>query len=130
MQEQNELQEQTLPQVDSNSEFDNLESIESIYSAETIDVISAAELAELSQAAANEANIDGSSEEQTDSPSEIYCLTSARLVKQEQMQERRANKSRLTDRRATARLTASGEPQPDRREANRLANINAMRKDS
>lgn len=109
-----------------NNEFNNVESVESVYSSDIIDIIadnsaqllgSEQELLGIGRNAANDAVI----------PGDIYSMDNARLSKHSKALERRAYKSRLTDRRADTRLTASGEIQQDRREANQIANIDAIR---
>lgn len=106
-----------------NNDFNNVEAVESVYSSEVIDIISDSsaqllnseqELIGFGRSAANDAVIPGG----------IYSLDSARHSK---ALERRAYKSRLTDRRTDSRVTSSGEIQQDRREANRIANIDAIR---
>lgn len=62
---------------------------------------------------------DGSVEQ---SENDVYKLTPNRLSRHRSSLERRAYKDLLGDRRSKVRLTASGEPQPDRRVANRVAN--------
>jgi len=109
-----------------NNEFNNLESVEAIYPAESIEIIdcvsaqfinSGQVVTEPEQHAANDAN----------APGHIYSMDNARMIKQSRSQERRACKSRLTDRRSEQRLNAAGEEQADRRDANRQLNINAIR---
>lgn len=104
--------------------FNNVESVESVYPADAIDIIdtvstqlTTADNAAPEQRAANDQHAQGY----------IYSLSDARKLKQSKALERRAFKSRLTDRRSDTRMNASGEPQLDRREANRLANIEAIR---
>jgi len=106
--------------------FNNVESVESIYPAEAIDIIDTVSSqlindkhanAEPEQTAANDQHSQG----------HIYSLDNARMLKKSKSQERRSLKSRLTDRRSDTRVTANGEPQYDRREANRIANIDAIR---
>lgn len=113
-------------QLDIPDQFNNIESVESIYPADSIDIIdtissalvsSDTDAAEPNQSAANDQLASG----------HIYSLSNARLVKLSRSQERRAFKSRLTDRRSDVRMEANGEPQPDRRAANRLANVEAIR---
>lgn len=60
----------------------------------------------------------------------VHQLTSRMVFRYQQATERRAMKNRLGDRRSTVRLTASGEPQRDRRAANRAANAMMMKKAS
>jgi len=52
---------------------------------------------------------------------DIYKLPAKKLTRNKQKIERREFKNRLGDRRSEVRLTADGEPQPDRRRANRIA---------
>jgi len=108
------------------NEFNNIESVESIYSADTIEIIdcvsthiisSGIDAPKTQEAAANDEFKAG----------EIYSLDNARMAKQSKSVERRACKSRLTDRRSSARVSANGETQLDRREANRIANVDAIR---
>lgn len=108
------------------NEFDNIESVESIYSAETIEIIDCV-TTQLMNPANDAPDTDQVAANEEYTPAEIYSLDNARLTKKSKMVERRACKSRLTDRRASARVTADGETQPDRREANRIANIDAIR---
>ncbi|MFT6874977.1 MAG: hypothetical protein ACI9XK_003590 [Granulosicoccus sp.] len=51
----------------------------------------------------------------------IYKLSAEMLTRNVQKIERRKFKNRLSDRRSQMRITASGEPQPDRRMGNRVA---------
>jgi len=53
---------------------------------------------------------------------EIYTLSTKRLSNNQRKIERRKFKNSVSDRRAKPRLSANGEPQPDRRLANRIAN--------
>lgn len=108
------------------NEFDNIESVESIYSAEAMEIIDCVST-QLINSGNSAPNTDQAAANEEYTPAEIYSLDNARLTKQSKSIERRACKSRLTDRRASARLTADGETQPDRREANRIANIDAIR---
>lgn len=62
------------------------------------------------------------------SEKDVYKLTSNRLSRHRSSLERRAYKDLLGDRRSKVRLTASGEPQPDRRVANRVANERLKKK--
>ena len=59
---------------------------------------------------------------------DVYKLTPNRLSRHRSSLERRAYKDLLGDRRSKVRLTASGEPQPDRRVANRVANERLKKK--
>lgn len=59
---------------------------------------------------------------------DIYKLTPNKLSRHRSSLERRAYKDLLGDRRSKVRLTASGEPQPDRRVANRIANERLKKK--
>lgn len=106
--------------------FNNVESAESIYPADAIDIIDT-----LSKQLINDKHATAEPEQTVandqHSQAHIYSLDNARMQKKTKSQERRSLKSRLTDRRSDARVTASGEPQYDRREANRIANIGAIR---
>ncbi len=62
------------------------------------------------------------------SENDVYKLTPSRLSRHRSSLERRAYKDLLGDRRSKVRLTASGEPQPDRRVANRVANERLKKK--
>ncbi len=59
---------------------------------------------------------------------DIYKLTSERMSRHRSSLERRRFKDLLGDRRSKVRLTASGEPQSDRRTANRVANERLRKK--
>lgn len=52
---------------------------------------------------------------------EIYKLSARRLSRNKQKIERRKFKYEVSDRRSQMRISADGEPQPDRRMANRIA---------
>lgn len=108
------------------NEFNNVESVETIYPAESIDIIdnvstqiisSTQTTMEPNRVAANDLY----------APGHIFSLDNARLAKKSKSTERRALKSRLTDRRSDVRISANGEPQEDRRDANRIANVEAIR---
>ena len=58
----------------------------------------------------------------------VLPMAESMRFRQNQTAERRAMKQSLGDRRASVRMTASGEPEIDRRAANRLANAMMMRK--
>lgn len=126
MQNSNQAAVQFPEPNDEANEFNNIESIESVYSADAIEIIDCVSTQIISsENDAPKAEQAAANDEYT--PGEIYSLDNARLTKQSKSIERRACKSRLTDRRSSARLTANGEAQLDRREANRIANVNAIR---
>ncbi len=111
------------------SEFNSLEAVESVYGAEAleiVDCVSAQTVTFDTESGADAAN-DNFTENNTFTGAEVYSLDCARMAKHDRAQERRSSKSRLTDRRQSARLTANGDIQQDRRAANRAANINAIR---
>ncbi|MFT4727016.1 MAG: hypothetical protein ACI9UN_001511 [Granulosicoccus sp.] len=54
-------------------------------------------------------------------PAEMYTLTDDKLSRNQKKIERRQFKNRISDRRSQMRLAANGDPQPDRRMANRIA---------
>jgi hypothetical protein len=54
---------------------------------------------------------------------EIYTLTVDELSRNQKIIERREFKNRMSERRSRMRLTANGEPQSDRRLANRIAYV-------
>jgi len=115
-----------------NDEFNNIEAIESVYTDASIDIVNVvnAEFTD-SESFSSEvslANTDSGVAKEELCPAEIYSLNSARRTKLEKSIERRASKSRLTDRRQSARVDANGEPQKDRRVENRLTNIASLRK--
>jgi len=66
--------------------------------------------------------INTNKEDHTSSKADIYRLTEKRLNSYSRKKDRREFKERLADRRSQVRLTASGEPERDRRLANRQAN--------
>ena len=107
-------------------EFNSVEAVESVYPADTIDVI---ECMDINQAFTGIEQFSSSQKAANDDSTypDIYSLNSARRAKHDRSLERRASKSQLTDRRSATRLTASGEPQLDRRAENRTANIQAIR---
>lgn len=107
-------------------EFNNIKSVESIYPAESIEIIDCVSTS-IIRAAYDLPKSDATVANDEYSAGEIYSLDNARLSKQSKSQERRANKSRLTDRRANARITASGDVQEDRRAINNIANMDAIR---
>jgi len=110
----------------SDNSFNNIESVESIYPADAIDIIDTVSTQLINDKnAATEPNQTAANDQH--SQGNIYSFDNARMLKKSKSQERRSLKSRLTDRRSDARVTASGEPQYDRREANRIANIDAIR---
>lgn len=53
--------------------------------------------------------------------SEMYMLSADKLSRNQEKIERRKFKNRLSDRRSIMRKASNGEPQPDRRLANRIA---------
>lgn len=108
---------------DNMAEFNSQEAIESVYSADTIDIV------DCSNAVAIVVDTDTSAVAANENFTEadIYSLDCARMAKHDRALERRSSKSQLTDRRMSARVNADGEAQPDRRAANRAANINAIR---
>ncbi len=59
---------------------------------------------------------------------QIYELDEVRMQKMKRRIDRRATKGQIGDRRSSLRLDANGEPQRDRRAANRAANIEAFRR--
>ncbi len=129
---QHQLQDQPKPAefAGHETEFDNLESVESVYTEDVIEQIDVADVSQSGAEAANDADYHFEPEtqsEQADTDASIYSLNDARLMKQSKRVERRANKAQLTDRRSAPRYTASGELQPDRRAANQLVNLNAMK---
>ncbi len=108
-----------------NSDAHNTYSVDSIYPEETIDSLDISighiiDVDNIAPATANDSHIQAG----------IYSINSARRAKLDKSLERRANKNLLTDRRQSTRMTASGEPQQDRRMENRLANIDALRQQS
>lgn len=104
-------------------EFNSLEAVECVYSAESIEIVDSVN----AQAVIFDTGSGAAAANETFTEAEIYSLDCARMAKHDRALERRSSKSRLTDRRQNARLTADGEVQPDRRAANRAANINALR---
>lgn len=51
----------------------------------------------------------------------VYTLSAEKLSRNQEKMERRKFKNRITDRRSLLRQSANGEPQVDRRKANRVA---------
>jgi len=120
--EQNALRNDT----PDNDDYNSITAVEQVYPAEIIDtVMSVNNLSDLSpdvpfdpqHPAANDAF----------AYADIYSLSGARMAKHNRCLERRANKSQLTDRRSSVRLSADGEIQEDRRAGNRAANIQSIR---
>lgn len=110
----------------SNDEYDSISTVEQIYPVEMIDNAECVNsvsslLQELpfdpQQLAANDAF----------AYADVYSLNSARMAKHNRSSERRSSKSKLTDRRSSARLCANGEVQQDRRADNRAANVESIR---
>jgi nanoRNase/pAp phosphatase (c-di-AMP/oligoRNAs hydrolase) len=71
-------------------------------------------------------NLESPIGEQLDSshgfePTEVYKLSAQKLSRNQQKIERRKLKYKVSDRRSQMRLSADGEPQQDRRKANRIA---------
>ena len=112
--------------TDTQNDFNNIESVESVYPADAIDIIDNTNSQVISNYSENPSSEKNAANDEQVS-GEIYSLDNARLAKQSKSIERRACKSRLTDRRSAARLTASGEVQQDRRKANRIANVESIR---
>jgi len=107
-------------------DFNNIESVENIYPAESINIINCiTEQTILNTEKAGDPAQSAANDEYTQG--QIYSLDNARLTRQSKSIDRRACKSRLTDRRSGSRVSANGEIQQDRREANRIANVNAIR---
>lgn len=111
------------PENTSENKFNSVEAVESVYTADDIELLES----ESAQVAANDPVYGETSDSVQYAEPSIYCLDSIRLKKQHRQQERRASKDKLSDRRAECRVDASGEVQRDRRAANRLANLSAIR---
>lgn len=107
---------------DNDVNFNSLEAVESVYSAESIEVVDSVN----AQAVVFDTSSGAEAANETFTEAEIYSLDCARMAKHDRALERRCSKSRLTDRRHNARVTADGDIQQDRRAANRAANITAM----
>jgi len=110
----------------SNEDYNSLVAVEHVYPADIIDITDTVNSLSLlsdevsfdpQQAAANDAH----------AYADVYSLNGARMAKHDRSLERRSNKSQLTDRRSSARLSADGELQVDRRADNRAANIESIR---
>jgi len=108
---------------ESESEFNSLAAVESVYSVDSIDIVDSVN----AHAVIFDAGAGAAAANETFTEAEVYSLDCARMAKHDRALERRSSKCRLTDRRQSARLTADGDIQPDRRAANRAANIMALR---
>ena len=109
-----------------NGDVNNLESIETVYSDDVIDLLDTLEAEPtttnqsnpfIQQGAANDKVVEAG----------IYSLSGTRRSKLDKSLERRASKSRLTDRRESMRMDANGKAELDRRAENRLVNIESLR---
>jgi len=110
----------------SNNDYNSINAVEQVYPAEIID--SAGYVNNLSDTS-HEAPFDTQQVAANDALAyaDIYSLNSARMAKHDRSSERRSSKSKLTDRRSSARLCANGEVQQDRRADNRAANVESIR---
>lgn len=126
MNSNDQLANQSLGTSNAANDLDNIESIESIYSADTIEIIDSVST-QIISSDNNTPKSDQTAANEECTPGHIYSLDNARLIKKSKTVERREYKSRLTDRRSTARMTASVEAQTDRRDVNKIANIDAIR---
>lgn len=109
---------------DAANKFNNIESVESVYPVDTIDIIDCVSKQLVNNNKTEQNHVAANDEYKQ---AHIYSLNNARMAKKSKSIDRRACKSRLTDRRSSTRVTACGEVQQDRREANRLANVDAIR---
>lgn len=110
----------------SNDEYNSISAVEQVYPAEIID---SAECVNNLSSLSHEVPFDPQKAAANDAfaYADAYSLNSARMAKHNRSSERRSSKSKLTDRRSSARLCANAEVQQDRRADNRAANLESIR---
>lgn len=109
-----------------NGDFNNLESIEAVYSDDAIDRLDTLEAEPTTTNQSNPFIQQGAANDEVVEAG-IYALSGARRSKLDKSLERRASKSRLTDRRESMRMDANGKAELDRRAENRLVNVESLR---